>query len=247
MPDFSFRGMRLHYLEQGSGPLVVLLPGNTASSAHMRGDVDRLAARYRAVALDLPGTGQSDRIERWPDDWWGLGAEAAAALIDHLGAVPAIALGTSGGGVIALRLALDAPERVRAVVADSCVDRRDPADLLATADGRDPHDPGAAAFWVHGHGPDWAQVVAADSAMIRRFAAAGGDWFGERLAAIACPVLLTGSLTDTLLPEVATRQIAMARQIPGCQVWQVNGGDHPLMWTRPDAFYRAVFAFLAAL
>lgn len=247
MPYFSFQGMQLHYRDRGDGPLVVLLPGNTASSAHLQGDVDRLAARYRAVALDLPGTGQSDRIAAWPDDWWGLGAAATAALIEHLGAPPAIVLGSSGGGVIALRLALDAPERVRAVVADSCVDRRDPADLLAAADGRDLHDPGGAAFWAQGHGPDWAQVVTADSAMIRRFALAGGDWFGDRLGGIACPVLLAGSLTDALLPEVAARQIAMARQIPGCQVLQVNGGDHPLMWTRPELFYRVVFAFLAAL
>ena len=247
MAYFSFQGMRLHYIDQGAGPLVILLPGNTASAAHLLGDMERLTGRFRVVALDLPGTGMSDRMAVWPTDWWGLGAQAAAALIAHLDAGPAIAIGSSGGGVIALLLALAAPERVRAVVADSCVDRRDPAAWHAVADGRAERLPGQIAFWEHGHGADWAQVVDADTDVIRRFADAGGDWFGDRLAAIRCPVLLTGSLTDSLLPEMAERQVAMARQIPGCRVYLANAGDHPLMWSAPEAFYSALDAFLAAL
>lgn len=247
MPYFVFQDMRLHYAEQGEGPLVVLLPGNTASAAHLAGDSERLAGTCHVVALDLPGTGRSDRMAVWPDDWWGLGAAAVEALLDHLDAPEATVIGSSGGGVIALLMALRCPQRVRAVVADSCVDRGDPALWHALADGRAARVPDQIAFWEYGHGPDWAQVVDADTDVIRRFAAAGGDWFGDRLAGITCPVLLTASLTDSLLPAVAERQVAMARQIPGCRVWHVNAGDHPLMWSVPDAFYSAVFAFLRTL
>ncbi|NPV67779.1 MAG: alpha/beta hydrolase [Anaerolineae bacterium] len=247
MPDFVFNGMRLHYVERGTGPLVVLLPGNTASSAHMTGDVEHLARGYRVVALDLPGTGRSDRMAVWPDDWWGLGAEAAAALIVHLGEPSAIAIGISGGGVIALLMAIRFPALVRAVVADSCLDRRDPDRWRWVVAGRVSRTPGMIAFWQQGHGVDWEQVVDADTDAILRFADAGGDWFHGQYARITCPTLLTASMTDTLVPEVIDRQLAMARTIPGCCLFHVNGGDHPLMWSRPELFYGAVFAFLATL
>ncbi len=247
MSDFVFRGMRLHYEERGKGPLVVLLPGNTASSAHMAGDVARLAPRYRVVALDLPGTGRSDRMAFWPDDWWGLGAEAAVALIDQLGEPAAIAIGTSGGGVIALLMAIRFPERVRAVVADSCLDRRDPDRWRSVVVERARRTADQIRFWEYGHGADWEQVVDADTDVIRRLADAGGDWFAGQYARIACPTLLTASMTDSLIPEVIERQTAMARAIPGCRLFHVNGGDHPLMWSLSDIFYGAVFAFLESL
>lgn len=66
MPVFLFNRMCLHYIEGGTGLLIVLLPGNTASSAHLADDMGRLVSRYRVVALDLPGTGRSDRMASGP-------------------------------------------------------------------------------------------------------------------------------------------------------------------------------------
>lgn len=103
------------------------------------------------------------------------------------------------------------------------------------------------AFWEQGHGADWEQVVDADSDMLLRFADAGGDWFHGQYDRIACPTRLTASMTDSLVPEVVERQMAMAHTIPGCRLFHVNGGDHPLMWSLPELFYEAVFAFLDTL
>jgi hypothetical protein len=57
------RGVRLHYVERGEGPPVVLVHGNvvTAEDWLMSGVFARLAERHRALASDRPGYGFSER------------------------------------------------------------------------------------------------------------------------------------------------------------------------------------------
>src|SRR3954469_4346806 len=56
-------GVRLHYLERGAGPPVVLLHGNvvTAEDWALSGVLARVAGAPRVVAFDRPGYGHSDR------------------------------------------------------------------------------------------------------------------------------------------------------------------------------------------
>jgi valacyclovir hydrolase len=226
---------------------LVILHGNTASSAVHLGELAHFGQRYHAVALDFPGTGQSERLGVWPDAWWLQGAWAAVALMDHLSVAQGIVMGTSGGAVAALLMAQHAPERVRAVIADSCVMRQPPEVLRAEVAGRRQWHPGAVAFWQQAHGDDWEQVVEADNDLLLRLAQRGGRWFERSLSGIRCPVLLTGSLQDSTLHNGAAQMLEMASQIPESQLHLVNGGDHPLMWSRPELFRRAVDAFLASL
>jgi pimeloyl-ACP methyl ester carboxylesterase len=60
-------------------------------------------------------------------------------------------------------------------------------------------------------------------------------------------VLLIGSLQDASSPNGAVQMLEMATQIPESQLVLVNGGDHPLMWSRPQCFRRAADSFLAGL
>ena len=87
-------------------------------------------------------------------------------------------------------------------------------------------------------------MVDADSALLLRWVDQELDWFAGRLPAITCPVLLTASLRDTVLPNVAVQVCHMAQQIPDSQVFFGNAGDHPLMWSRPAAFQAIAWAFL---
>ena len=245
--SLEFAGLRLAWRERGSGPLLVLLPGSTASSAHHAGELEYFGRRFRAAALDLPGTGRSERRDRWPDDWWDLGAHAAAALVDRLAAGPAVLVGSSGGGVVALLAAALHPASVRAVIADSTVPRYDPDFLRRAAVLRKLETPPSVAFWEHGHGEDWREVVDADSAFLERIGAAGGDPFAGRLTRVGCPVLLTGSLGDELIGGIGEGALEIARAIPGSQVFLTREGKHPMIWTRPAEFRAVADAFLAAL
>ncbi len=107
-------GVRLHYVERGEGPAVVLLHGNalTLKDFEASGLLDELAATNRVVAFDRPGFGHSSRPR---DRLWTPSAQAKllAAALQQLDVGPALVVGHSMGTMIAAALALDHPERVR--------------------------------------------------------------------------------------------------------------------------------------
>jgi len=247
MPEFVHGGHRLFYQEHGTGPLLLILPGNTASSALHDGELEHFGARHHAVALDFWGTGQSDRMEGWPDNWWEQGAHDAAALIEHLGYRRSLVMGTSGGAIVALLMAILYPEQVLRVIADSVVERLPAPTLSREVEKRAERTPEQVAFWRKAHGDDWAQVVEADSDCLLRFEKAGGDCFHGRLKEIRCPVLLSASLEDESLPQVDAQVRAMAEQIRASRVYLAQTGGHPLMWNRADEFRREADHFLESL
>src|SRR5690242_11973508 len=110
-------GFRLHYLDRGSGPPLVLLHGNGAMAADFEasGLIDRLALSFRVIAIDRPGFGYSARPRG--RSW---NAQQQAYLIGdalrHIGIGRAIVLGHSWGTLVALELALERPQCVAALV-----------------------------------------------------------------------------------------------------------------------------------
>jgi valacyclovir hydrolase len=244
MPSIAYNGASLFYRETGDGPPLLLLPGNTASSACHASELAHFGRRYRTLAINLPGTGRSSRLAVWPRDWWAAGAVAALALLDALGIERCVLMGTSGGAAVALLAALAAPKRCAAVVADSLVPRFPAASLQALLAERAVRSPGQRQFWAQAQGDDWAEVVDADTAMLAGHAATGIDYFGDRLGGVGCPVLLTASLADPLLPEVGPQLCEIARALPQARLFLTNVGDHPLMWSRPYDFRLVADAFL---
>ncbi len=245
MPHFTHSGHRLSYCERGAGPLLLILPGNTATSACHEGELAHFGSSYHTVSMDFWGTGQSDRLVSWPDDWFEQAAHDAAALVAHLGEEEAIVMGTSGGAVVALWMAVLHPHRVKVVVADSTIATYPPEALLAELADRERRTPDQIAFWQGAQGEDWAQVVDADSDMLRRLARHGGRMVPEALGLIACPVLLTALLDDELLPDVAGQLPEMACQIPDTRLVLAKGGGHPMMWSHARQFRTVCDAFLA--
>ena len=244
MPYFKSNHRKLFYREQGQGPLLLILPGSTASSACHQGELNYFSAHFHAVSLDFCGTGKSDKSQHWPEDWWTRGAHDAAALVEHLGEETCVVMGTSGGGVVALLMAQLYPQRVQAVVADSCTSRFPPEEIPAVVSARENPQPEQIAFWEFAHGSDWEQVVKADSSLLLRFAERGGQWLNGQLSTIQCPVLFTASLGDELLFNVGEEVLGMSQQIKCGHVFMTREGTHPLMWSCPEDFRCACDAFL---
>jgi pimeloyl-ACP methyl ester carboxylesterase len=246
MGRFAHESGMIHYLEKGAGELVVLLPGNTASGAAFTPQLPVFGSQYRTVALDYVGTGRSDRRARWPDDWWGDAAWQVEALLDHLAVDRAMLVGTSGGAVVALRAAAAFPGRVGAVVADSFSARFDAAMLERNVlSQRDAPSEEQRSFWAFCHGDDWPDVVEADTKVVERLVARGGDWLAVHLGRVAAPVLLTGSTADPAIPDLRGDYERLRDRLPDARLFLADAGDHPFMWTRPELFHREALAFLA--
>ena len=74
MASFRWQGNTLFFRERGTGSPMIILPGNTASSAAHQGEMTYFEDRYRTLSLDFLGTGQSDRVSAWSIDYWNQGA-----------------------------------------------------------------------------------------------------------------------------------------------------------------------------
>lgn len=107
-------GRRLAYVDHGDGPPVLLVHGMAGSWESWLANIDALAERHRVLAVDLPGFGDSEPLADG-EDFDGY-VRSLRDLMDELG-VPSVAVvGHSLGGLVALSLASQVPERVRCVV-----------------------------------------------------------------------------------------------------------------------------------
>jgi pimeloyl-[acyl-carrier protein] methyl ester esterase len=253
--------MRLHAQTTGAGPDLVLLHGWGMNAGVWQTVLEGLSARHRVTTLELPGHGASafDPARVALSDW-------AAACLDAMPA-EAVWVGWSLGAQVAIRVALDAPERVRGLVAIAGTPR-----FVQDADW--PHAMPDATF------RQFAASLATDHAgALDRFLGLqvrGGEAARETLrelrAAIrARPAPLPGALRaglelllgvdlrtelprlqtpslwlfgdrDTLVPpEVA---YALETLVPSAEILILHGAAHAPFLSSPDLFIERLGRFL---
>jgi pimeloyl-ACP methyl ester carboxylesterase len=108
-------GNRIHLLEKGAGPPVVLLHGTGNSAGFLLPLLNELHG-VRVLAPDLPGVGLSDPIDLPGDRYRETAVAWLDRLLDTLELDATALLGHSGGGLWALWYALAHPDRVKRLV-----------------------------------------------------------------------------------------------------------------------------------
>lgn len=110
-------GVRLHYVDRGTGPVVVLLHGNGVmlQDYAVSGVLDQAAEHHRVIAFDRPGFGYSERPRTtvWTPE---AQAELLCRALAEIGIEQAVVVGHSWGTLVALAMALNHPEAISGLV-----------------------------------------------------------------------------------------------------------------------------------
>ncbi|KAK9285389.1 hypothetical protein L1049_024581 [Liquidambar formosana] len=107
---WTWRGHKIHYVEQGEGSPIVLIHGFGASAFHWRYNIPELAKNYKVYAIDLLGFGWSEKaIIEYDAMVW---RDQVVDFLKEIVKEPAILVGNSLGGFTALIAAVGLPEQV---------------------------------------------------------------------------------------------------------------------------------------
>jgi pimeloyl-ACP methyl ester carboxylesterase len=106
-------GSRIHYIDEGGGPALLLIHGLGASMRTFKHSlVERLTGEFRVVVMERPGSGDSTRGPRACAKLKSQ-AEVVSEFMRVLGLERPVVVGHSLGGAVALTVALEHPEQVR--------------------------------------------------------------------------------------------------------------------------------------
>jgi pimeloyl-ACP methyl ester carboxylesterase len=110
----NVNGIQLHYEIYGQGEPMVLIHGGLTTIGEMQAWVRPLATARQVIAVEMQGHGHTPDTDRALS--FHTLAQDIAALLDHLGIPRADVVGHSFGGAVALRTAIQTPDRVRRLV-----------------------------------------------------------------------------------------------------------------------------------
>ena len=219
-----------YYIEKGQGEPLILLHGNGENCDYFAGQIDEFAQYYHVYALDTRGHGKTPRgdtpftIRQFADD--------LLAFMDAHDIDKAHILGFSDGGNIAMIFAMKYPERVLRLILDG-----------ANLDAKGVKPSIQIPIEI---GYRFAKMFAKKSAEARKHAELLGLMVNdpnvrpEELSAITAKTLVIAGNKD-MIKESQTRLIAS--NIRDSQL-VILKGDHFIANKCPEAFNRAVLAFL---
>src|SRR5690349_6043776 len=116
MPRVNTPYGAVHVEETGTGEALLLLPANPGTHRDFEAVVPELSRRYRVIAVDWPGFGDSPAPEPPGSASAMHFARVARGVVEALGLTRVTVIGNSVGGYSAVRLALECPDRVEALV-----------------------------------------------------------------------------------------------------------------------------------
>jgi pimeloyl-ACP methyl ester carboxylesterase len=268
--ELTWRGTRLSYAIGGDGAPVVLCHGLGGTIENWRAIAPALAERHRVLVPDLPGHGRSEALSEARDiDPF---AEAVLAIADEEGALPALWVGHSLGGLVGLRAAARRPEALRGLVLAASAgigSTSRAAQVTLTLDGLIQPGKAIAPFrrrwsrsrlgrraafgWWGVADADALEPAAAESFLVGPAYHTNTRQAGRALLAtdpreeldkVTCPCLCLWGASDKWVKLDDGHEYA--RRL-GAPVRTIAGCGHLLIGERPDACLEAIEDFVASL
>jgi 3-oxoadipate enol-lactonase len=254
-------GQRIRFDETGrDGPPVILAHGYLMDRTMFAPQVSALSGEFRVITWDERGFGETE-YDGKPFTYWDSAGDCLG-LLDHLGIEQAVVGGMSQGGFLSLRVALLAPERVRALVLiDTQAGTEDPerlpqyrqmqqtwlevgpvdelanaiADLILG-------DPALNEEWI----AKWRRLDRERSMKEPGDCLLDRDDITDRLGEITCPAIVFHGTADQSIEM--ERAESLCEGLADCRALvRVEGAPHAANLTHPDQVNGPLLEFLRSL
>ena len=234
-------GIRLYYEVHGTGAPLLLLHGGVGDGRQFEKQLLDFTATRRCIVPDSRAQGRSTDGPG-PLTYHQM-AEDMIALLDRLKIARVDIMGWSDGGNIGLDMAMHHPKRVRRVVTFGANFRADglnqsDIDWNATANAGS-FGPGMKEAYQK-QNPEPEHYEEAMNKVIAMWRTQP-RWTPAQLGTIRCPVLVGAGEHDVIRRDHSE---ALARAIPGAELWIVPGASHSVMLERPELVNPKVLEFL---
>lgn len=259
--EVRVNGIKLFYQMEGTGPTLLFLHALGLDHTIWRHQFDAFRGSYTVVAPDLRGHGRSDK----PPGPYTIDELAAdvASLLSRERLWPATVVGLSLGGMVAMALAADHPELVRALVVVAAIGEVgneakvtfEQRAVQAEAEGMAAIAEAALQRWFTPAFIDNSpKVVSSIKALVgsnepRAYAAAcravASLNLTPRLGKISCPTLIVAGEKDPAMPPAVVKQLHYL--IRGSRFEIVANASHLIPVEQTEAFNNLLSAFLAEI
>lgn len=241
MSYFDYNGKKIYYEEHGSGEALLLLHGNTVSGKFYAPVVPVFEGKYRVIVPDFLGCGRSDRISEWPVDLWYEWSRQAVALCKELRLPKIKIMGCSGGALAAINAALEEPELVECVIADSFEGLEANPDITEQIRaGRNfaKQNDMFRSVLAEMHGEDWESVLDADTEAVVAHAKTVGSFIHRPIEELKVRMFLTGSTEDEMFPEGHYEKLFadICERTDMAKPYIFEHGSHPAMMSNMEKF-----------
>lgn len=246
-------GVRLSYLDVGSGPTLLLLHGYPGTAeTHLGGIIADLSRDHRIIAPDLRGYGASRPPNRdFPPDFYPRDAADAAALLDVLNTGPVTVIGFSDDGEASILLAAARPDLVRGVIAwgvcgiISAPQLRSSESRLPVTDWG-PEQEERRQFIIRHHGAEqFPSMIEGWTEAARAIVANGGNICLEEAASVKAPTLLMNGANEINNPPEAAQELA--DRIAGAELLFIADSGHFIQDEQPHVLMSHIRGFLRKL
>ncbi len=263
----AINGAQLYYEIAGQGPSLVMIHAGVADSRQWNHEFAYFARHYRVLRYDMRGYGKSEPVDGEYRNLTDLTALLDALKIE----TPAVFMGCSMGGGLAMDLALAEPQRVRALIMVGSgpsgldLDAPEPEEFAQVEAAYEAQDWDRVAevetrIWFEGIGrstdlinPEMRQLAYTMNRLALSHEAKG---LGQRRADLTPPA--AGRLADLKvailaivgaydIPYIKAAADYMAEQIPTARKVVIEDSAHLPNLDHPDEFRQIVEAFLSSL
>lgn len=253
MAYFMYKQKKVFYSEYGNGNNpIVLLHGNTASSLMFSSIINYFVQDFKVIVIDFLGCGKSERIEKFDSDLWYDEAMQVIKLLEEKKIKKANIIGTSGGAIVAINVALEKPELVNKVIADS-FEGEEALDIITNSIISDREnskkDKNAKKFYQLMNGTDWEKVVDCDTKAIYEHSKTIKNFHHKDLSKLLVPILLTGSKEDEFASMINDKFYddlfnRLLKKIKKGSVHIFEHGNHPAIMSNEEEFSKLAKKFI---